>query len=151
MSIRAFVLLLFALVCGVVFAASNVTVTVPPQVVAQPFSWMACVQDALLVIVTVFGAIITASIKPLLTVILGHFGIQKDSAEFAMIDATAENAARLALQKAKDGKIEPTHNAKVDAGFAHMQEVLDDKLVQTYGIEPIKNIVSAKLNAIEAK
>jgi hypothetical protein len=141
--------ILFCLVlCGGVYAAAvpDATVAIAPA----GTDIMALVKDVLIVVVTVFGAVLTAALPMLLKAVLGHFGIASNSAEFQMIDAAAENAASHGLQWASTQTIQPTHNATIDAAMSHLNEVLDDKLIQAYGIVPLRNWVGAKITAAAA-
>ena len=138
-------ILLGLLLCSGVYAADAVA-----PVAAQSLDVMALVKNILIVVVTVFGAVLTAALPAILKAVLGHFGIASNSAEFAMIDSAAENAAQHGLQWASTQQVQPTHNATIDAAMAHLTEVLDDKLIQTYGIVPLRNWIGAKITAATA-
>ena len=143
----------FFWVVGVLLLACTVAVCADaaPVVVsgAQSMDFMAFVKDILIVIVTVFGAVLTASLKWIVPAILKHFGMAADSAELSMITTAVDSGANWATHWASTQAIQPTHNAMVDQGFAHISEVLDDKLVQTYGIVPLRNMISAKIASLD--
>ena len=137
---------MFMLACTVGLCADAAPVVAP---VAQSLDFMALVKDILIVVVTVFGAVITASLKWIVPAILKHFGMAADSAELGMITTAVDSGANWATHWASTQAIQPTHNAMVDQGFAHINEVLDDKLVQTYGIVPLRNMLSAKIASLD--
>ena len=139
------ILLWLFLGCGACYAADAVVVAAP----AQALDFMALAKDVLIVLATVFGAIITTALPAIVKAILRHFGMAADSAELNMITSMVDSAANWATHLASTQAIQPTHNAKVDAGFAHVNEILDDKLIQAYGIVPLRNMISAKISALD--